>query len=205
MTDPAPHDLRPPIDARSLVAHGAVRGAIGGFCWSLLVGVPLAFLVWTMPMGGSFWGLFTLGMTSLIWTAIAAGAGAGQTREKTFTDEQRAVLRKRTRRSAHQGACFALPVGLYALFGTWQYGAIQAIFGSAMIVGIWAGCAALVGHGLGKRTVAAMQREARAKAERVDAGMMPREAVQAAPSENLQPDVTRLAEARKRIDVGHED
>ena len=50
-----------------------------------------------------------------------------------------------------------------------------------------------------------MQREAREKAEQVDAAMIPREAVPAVPSEKLQPDVTRLAEARKRIDVGHED
>jgi hypothetical protein len=98
-----------------------------------------------------------------------------------------------------------LPVGAFVLITTWGYGEAGAILSSVTVVGIWVGSAALVGHGLGWRAVRAMQREARATADRLGAGMIPREAVPAAPSENLQPDVTRVAERRKRIDVGHED
>ena len=150
-----PEVRRQSIDTRSLVARGAVRGAFGGFCWSLLVGVPLAFMFWNVPNGGPIWGMFSLGLTSIIWTGIAANVGAGKSREKTFTDEQRAVLHRRTRRSALQGLCFALPVAAFILVITWGYGPIGAIVNASMVLGIWVGSAALVGHGLGKRSVRA--------------------------------------------------
>ena len=206
-----PQVPRQPIDTRSLIAQGALRGAFGGFCWSLVVGVPAACSLWNIPNGGPIWGLASLGLTSLVWTGIAALVGASQTREQTFTDEQRAVLRRRVRRSALQGLCFSLPVAAFLLVTNWGYGAAGAISSTLMLVGIWVGSAALVGHGMGRRTVRAMQRETRAKAEQLDLRMGQHDpAPTAEPSKLVQPDLARLSEMRQRashhpIDAGLED
>jgi hypothetical protein len=207
MTDPTPNDLRQPIDARSLIASEAIRGAIGGFCWSLLLTVPLAWTFWNHPPpAGRILAVLISVPISLIWAALAANARVGRARENLFTDEQRAILARYTGRTGVQGLCCSLPFALLLLVGTWGHGAFGAIFLALVLIGLCTGCAARVGQALGRRKVRAMQREAKAKAGQADSRMSrPDSALRAEPSEQVQREEKRQPVAHYPFDAGLED
>ena len=169
MTDPT-HDLRQPIDARPLVAQGAVRGAIGGFGWSLIVAVPVAVVNAIDPKVGPLNALIMFGGICSVWSAVAAFAEVRRTRERTFTEEQRDILRRNLRRTRIQAACVS--VLLIALTETFSLGdgpVFKPRPCCAMIILSIAISSDLVGRAKGYKAVRAMQQETRDAACRMDA------------------------------------
>ena len=170
MNDSILHDPGTQIDARSLIASEAMRGAIGGFCWSLLVAVPMAWMMWFDPRGGPFWAMIELGGICSIWSAVAALAQKRRSRESTFTPEQLGVLRRHLRRTRTQAACVSVfLIVMTEAFSRGESPVFEPRYLCGMIILSIAISSDLVGRGKGNAAVRAMQRETRDAACRIDA------------------------------------
>lgn len=155
-------------DRHQRIRRGALRGLVGGLLWSVPVGLLCALSMFTVraPVAEQ-WNLAfqTFAYTVLTWVSIAASVGAQRAREDALPEEYRRLLRAGVLGAIHQALLFAGPVVLFAVFTTWMYGPVGAILSGLMILGIWLGSAAAVGHARASSRVAKLLAQERAEVE----------------------------------------
>ena len=198
MNDSIPNHPDTQIDTRPLLASGALRGSLGGFCWSLLVAIPVAVVYSTDPKVGPFWAIVALGGICSIWSAVAAFAEKRRTRERTYTEEQRAVLRRHLRTTRIQALCASLVlIGLTESIRGGDGPVFKPRHACGMIILSIAISSDLVGRAKGTAAVRAMQQEARNAFCRMDAHP-PTVVVGTPPSTLVRPSMERFAEPGHR-------
>lgn len=196
MKDPILNDPGTEIDARSLIASAALRGALVGFCWSQLVVVPVALVNSIDPDVGPQKSLIMCGGICSIWAAVAAFAEVRRTRERTFTAAQEVILRYHIR-NARFVAVGLIVIALIVLENVLPPVTVWAVIKFLAVVSIWF-ASSLVGRAQGYATVREMQRETRDATSRMNIHPLgvPNDTI----SMLLQPSRNRVTEARRRPD-----
>jgi hypothetical protein len=145
----ARRDLR-----RSFSLAGAVKGSLAGLCCSLLVVVPLAFLLWGQPAaGGPRGALLIAGMVAVVWACFGSWIGATRAVAEAMLEDQREVVRTHVRRAALEGALIPAPIALGVLIGLVRYGPgggpTAAAFLAGLLLPVCIGSAVLLGYARG--------------------------------------------------------
>lgn len=139
-------------DRWRIILKSGLKGAFGGFLWSLLVAVPLvAFGEYDPRIRDHYHTLEMAYWTVGIWTVSAGLASLQRGRIATIPDEYSRIVQRAAHRAALQASFFAVPVAAFMFIGTVGYGVMSAIASVCMLLGMWLGSAALVGFNKGMK------------------------------------------------------
>jgi hypothetical protein len=164
MNDSIPNETGIQIDARSLIAAEVVRGAVVGFVCSLLVAVPVGFILGKEPMIGASGAVAVGALIVFAGACLPALVCAFVGRELILTDEQRAIIRRHRRRAFTITNYVLTPLAILLLVGCYFSGMYMLIAPAICLKWTCLIVASLVGRANGRAVVAEMQRSASATA-----------------------------------------